>query len=131
MEKEAARMIVVDTDVFVDYLRGHAPAVAFFRAILRDEDACFSTVTEAELLAGHANDDPAKREKMLHFIHCWNDVAPDHAIAVVAGDLRRKHDISLADCFIAASALVLRAELATRNIKDFQKIDGLAVRPPY
>ena len=52
-------------------------------------------------------------------------------IAVKAGDLTREHGLELADSFIAATALLYKAELLTRNVKDFQNIEGLTVKEPY
>ena len=35
------------------------------------------------------------------------------------------------DSIIAATAIINKSELLTRNVKDFEKIKGLRVRSPY
>ena len=98
-------MMVLDTNVFIDFLRGYPPAVAFFKTLQKRDDVFFSTLTEAELLTCTANKDQQVRERLLHFIHCFQDVAPDHSIAVRAGDLRRTFDLLVPDALIAATML--------------------------
>lgn len=48
-----------------------------------------------------------------------------------AVDLRQARKTGLADALIAASAIVHNLVLATRNISDFNGIDGLKVINPY
>ena len=54
MEKkiEEGNMMLIDTNVFVDHLRGYAPAVAFFESLTSKDNVLFSAITEAELVAG-------------------------------------------------------------------------------
>jgi predicted nucleic acid-binding protein len=49
-------------------------------------------------------------------------------IARIAGDLRRSHaGLKAFDSGIAATALFTHARLITRNVRDFQDIDGLSL----
>jgi predicted nucleic acid-binding protein len=46
-------------------------------------------------------------------------------------EVRKNHKIKLPDAIIAASALVNRLTLISRNTKDFQNIGGLNCVNPY
>ena len=59
------------------------------------------------------------------------DVHPvDEAIVEQAIALRQVRKISLGDCIIAATALCSANTLATRNVADFDWIDGLKIFNP-
>ena len=124
-------MRFLDTNVFVDHLRGHPPAVAFFRGLRGADDVAFSSLCEAELVAGRANDDPKVRSALLRFLHQWTKVDVSNQISLRAGDIVRDHGLAVPDAIIAATALRHKAELITRNAKDFRRIKGLRVRVPY
>ena len=124
-------MILIDTNVFIDFLRGHHPAVKFFEALFGREDALFSAITEAELVAGKECNDYNKKEKLLHFLHSWKKIEVSNQIAVLAGDISREYEILIPDAIIASTAIVCKAELLTKNTKDFQKIENLRLKQPY
>ncbi|MEK6861663.1 MAG: type II toxin-antitoxin system VapC family toxin [Nanoarchaeota archaeon] len=124
-------MILIDTDVFIDNLRNYAPSIKFFESLIGRNDILFSSITEAELLAGKINDNPEKREKLLHLLHYWNKIPADNPIAELAGDICRKYNLTIPDAIIAASAILNNAELITKNARDFQKISGLKSQTPY
>ena len=126
MEKK----ILLDTNIFIDHLRGYAPAVAFFSS-LSDKEISFSAITESELLAGSINQSPEKREFLLQFLEQWRKISIDNPLACVAGDLSRVYNMEIPDAIIAASALQEGSILITKNLKDFQKIKGLKVIEPY
>jgi len=127
----AEKAILIDTDIFVDYLRNFTEAVTFFQLLIKRQRVFFSAITEAELLAGKINEDEEKREKLLHFLSLWTKVPVNNAIAVFAGDLSRKYDSEIPDALIAATAITHHATLLTRNIKDFKAVKNLIVRSPY
>ena len=124
-------MILIDTNIFVDHLRNYAPAVNFFKSIESSNIVIFSAITEAELLAGKANEDSYKREKLLHFLHQWSKKTIDNQVSVFAGDISRNHRLAIPDAIIAATSILNNAELVTKNAKDFGKVNGLKVRIPY
>ena len=124
-------MMLIDTNIFVDHLRNYRPAVHFFESVLERDDIIYSAVTETELLVGKANDDAAKREKLLHFLNRWNKKVVDNPISLLAGDIGRRYGLAVPDAVIAATALMNNAELITKNIKDFKKITELRQRSPY
>ena len=124
-------MRLLDTNVFVDHLRGHPRAVAFFQRLGEAEDVAFSSLSEAELLAGEANADPAARNTLLRFLRRWTKIPVSNPVAVAAGDLVRTHRLDVPDALVAATALHHKAELITRNVKHFRRIKGLRVRVPY
>jgi hypothetical protein len=122
-------MIAIDTNILVDHLRGHAPGVKFLRTT--KEEILFSAITETELLAGKANNDPKQREALLQLLGQWKKIDVTNPVAKLAGDLCREYTIEVPDGIIAATAILNRAELITRNIKHFRHIKELQVRSPY
>lgn len=124
-------MRLIDTNVFVDHLRGHPPAVAFFRGLHAAGDVAFSSLCEAELVAGRANADSKVRSALLRFLRQWTKIEVSNPIALRAGDIVRDHGLAVPDAIIAATALRHEAELVTRNAKDFRRVKGLRVQVPY
>ncbi len=135
MEKETEEngLVVIDSSVFVDYLRNYSPSLAFFRLIPvnKRRNILFSAVTETELAAGKSCNDSNKRTVVLNMLHSFMKIEVNNQIALWAGDLCRKYGTALPDAIIAATALVRKATLFTRNIDDFKNIEGLTVKSPY
>jgi toxin FitB len=109
--------ILVDTDVFIDHLRGAAELKAGRHRLH------YSVITRAELFAGATGTDLASR-----VLAAFREVPVDRAIAERAGRIRRETGVRLPDALIAATALERNLGLATRNTKDFESIRGLRVR---
>jgi hypothetical protein len=110
--------LLVDTDVFVDHLRGSRPLEA-----TRDRIA-YSVITRCELFAGRSADEDGLRRLLAPF----REVQVDRRIGELAGRLRREHGIRTPDAIIAATALGLGVPILTRNVKDFAGVRGLRVR---
>ena len=125
-------MKVLDTSVAVDHLRGAQPAVDLLDRLNDEEEALFaSEVVRFELLAGVRDDEVETLEQFLSALS-WAPV--DETVAQTAGSLarqyRRAHSgIDDADYLIAATSLVLDAELLTTNVRHFPMLPGLS--PAY
>ena len=121
-------MIVLDTTVLIDVLRGHRPALDYVRRL--DAPPFCSEVTRVEVLRGLRHREREAGEALMRAVR-WTPL--DEAIARRAGALgrtwRRSHALAMADLVIGATALELGAELATSNVRHFPMFPGLA--PPY
>ena len=109
--------ILVDTDIFIDHLRG-AAELKVGRHRLH-----YSVITRAELFAGATGTDLASR-----VLAPFREIPVDRAIAERAGRIRRETGVRLPDALIAATALERNLGLATRNTKDFEPVRGLRIR---
>lgn len=106
--------ILVDTDVFIDHLRG-------VRELKRGRHRLhYSVITQAELFAGTSGSDLAAT-----LLGPFREISVDRAIAERAGLIRRENRIRLPDALIAATALEHSLSLSTRNRRDFESIRGL------
>jgi predicted nucleic acid-binding protein len=123
-------MILIDTNVFIDLLRGYEPAINFFNLIV-DETVIFSAITEAELISGKECNDKDKRLDIIYSLSQWNKIAVTNEIALLAGDITRNNNTKLPDAIIAATAILNNAEIITKNLSDFSKIKNAKVRLPY
>jgi predicted nucleic acid-binding protein len=125
-------MKVVDTTVAVDHLRGLAPATRLLTELVTaGETLAASEITKFELLAGARQ---AELDALETFFSALAWVPIDEGISRTAGALaqgpRRSHrGIDDADHLIAATALVLEADLLTTNVRHFPTFKGL--RAPY
>jgi predicted nucleic acid-binding protein len=122
-------VIVLDTAILIDVLRGHDPAVDFLR--LLDTVPVCSEITRVEVLRGmRSNERPAVETLFLALD--WIPI--DEVIARRAGHLgrrwRRSHAaISSADLVIAATVEEVDGALATANVRHFPMFKGLSL--PY
>src|SRR2546430_996467 len=113
--------LLIDTDVFVDHLRGSRKIAAGGDRLI------YSVVTRCELFAGRDSQDATVRRLLEPF----DELAVDRVIAERAGRLRRNSGLRTPDALIAASALEHQLTLVTRNVRDFQAARGLKIRPPH
>lgn len=124
--------ICIDTNIFIDFLRGHQPAKHFLTKMLNQADPIyFSAITEAELLSGQSCKHTKTREAIISLLNSFTKVEIDNPIAQLSGYIKRTHQTDLADAMIAATALKMEAALYTRNQKDYRQIPHLNLVSPY
>jgi toxin FitB len=112
--------LLVDTDVFVDHLRGARRMQPGRDRIL------YSFVTRCELFAGRE----IEEETVQRLLEPFEEIPIDRPLAERAGRLRRAGGLRTRDALIAASALERQLVLVTRNTRDFQSARGLKLRKP-
>lgn len=124
-------MKLLDTSVIVDHLRGTEEAVALLTGVTGSGGRFLaSEVTRFELLAGVRNGEEPALEMFFRVV----ERAPvDEQVSRLAGDparkFRRSHRrIDVADCLVAATALLLDADLLTRNVRHFPMFPDLHSR---
>lgn len=108
--------LLVDTDVFVDHLRGAS------ELRVGEWEICYSVITRCELFSG--TDDEEDLNRMLA---PFREIPVDRRIAELGGRLRRETGIRTPDALIAATALAHELSLRTRNRRDFEPVAGLQV----
>lgn len=111
--------VLVDTDVFIDHLRGVAELKPGRNRLH------YSVVTRAELIAGNTATDLVSQ-----LLAPFRELTVDRPVAERAGRVVREFQLRMPDSLIAATALENRLTLMTRNRKDFDKVRGLRVRTP-
>jgi len=124
-----SKSILLDTDILVDFLRGHSKAIAFVNA--RAERVLLSTIVVAELYAGVKGD--LEQAVLDDFVSLFRIVSISVNIAKAGGlykrDYGKSHGVGLADAILAATAEAEDAELKTLNTKHYPMLKGL--RPAY
>jgi toxin FitB len=109
--------LLVDTDVFIDHLRGAAELKPGRHTLHH------SVITRAELMAGTSASD-----LIATLLAPFRELPVDREVAERAGRIRRETGIRLPDALIAATALEAGLGLVTRNTKDFAAVRSLRLR---
>ena len=124
-----AKPILLDTDVLVDFFRGHSKALGFVNAY--NARIILSSIVVAELYAGVRGDE--EQAVLQNFVSLFRIVPVDTEIGKVGGlykrDYGKSHGIGLADSILAATAEAENAELKTLNTKNYPMLKGL--KPAY
>jgi len=124
-----AKPILLDTDVLVDFFRGHRKAVAFVGTY--NARIILSPIVVAELYAGVKGD--AEQAALQDFVSLFRVVPVSAEIGKTAGlykrDYGKSHGVGLADAILAATAEAENAELKTLNTKHYPMLKNL--RPAY
>jgi predicted nucleic acid-binding protein len=123
------RPVLVDTDVMVDFLRGHPKAVALVQA--QSERIILSSIVAAELYAGVKGE--GELSTLDSLIQLFRVVPVSPELARTAGlhkrDYAKSHGVGLADAIVAATAQAENADLSTLNTRHYPMIKGL--KPAY
>ena len=86
--------IVLDTDIFIDFLRGFEKTKRFFEEIKNEGYLVyFSAVTEAELISGKECNKIERKAVILDLLSNFSKVPVTNEIAVKAGDFSRISNI--------------------------------------
>jgi len=128
-DQQTTALLVVDTDVLIDYLRDQADAVAFLEGCA--QPLALSVVSVAELYVGVREGE--ERRRLDAFTAAFEALPLDQEAAVQAGLWRRQygrsHGTGLADALIAASVAAAGGTLATLNRRHFPMLADVLV--PY
>jgi predicted nucleic acid-binding protein len=109
--------ILVDTDIFIDHLRGARQLVPGRHRLH------YSVITRAELFAG-----TTASQLVGTLLAPFREIPVDRAVAERAGRIRRESGVRLPDALIAATAVERGLGLASRNRSDFEPVRSLRLR---
>jgi predicted nucleic acid-binding protein len=119
---------LIDTNAVIDYLDNKLPNKA--AELIDGIEAKVSVITRMELLAW-----PGASKKQSLILNEFVDAAEvfnlEEQVILKAIEIRKATKTKLPDAIIAATALVHKLTLITRNTKDFEKVSGLELMDPY
>ena len=122
---------LVDTDVWIDYLRGHPQAIKCVKQL--PERVWISAVSVAERHLGVR--EGTEREALTQLLSTLKVVDVNAVIATRGGLLRRdygrSHGVGLNDALIGATALEMQLQLLTLNVKHYPELDKQHVKKAY
>lgn len=125
-------MYLLDSNILIDYLRLHKPAIDFVDGLL-EKHRNIALITHFELIKGC--------EKKIHefkigqFLKHFRIIHLSKEISGKALKIYRTcrwgSNLDIPDAFIAASAILNKLTLITRNTKHFKAIPSLKIEKPY
>jgi predicted nucleic acid-binding protein len=122
---------LVDTDIWIDFLRGTPQAVTFVSKL--PNEVAISSISVAELYAGVR--DGAETQALSDLLDTLEVIDLNRDIAQAGGLIRREHGkahgVGLNDALIAATALNRKACLYTLNLKHYPSMRKNQVMQPY
>ena len=119
--------ILLDTDFVIDLLRGYTNRIN--RLIAKIENgqikAYISLISVIELYAG---EDSVEKETIItEFLSLLDILALNFTLSKLAGKIKRKYNLSIADAIIAATSAYYEIKLFTFNVKHFSRISELSL----
>ena len=126
---------LIDTSIFIAIERGQ---LSFDEILTKaDTEVALSVITASELWHGveRANP-PLRRAKRENFVNLVLELVPIVAIGLEIARVHARVNAQLAalgtpvgthDAWIAATALQRGDRVATRNVREFERIEGLGV----
>ena len=125
-------IVIADTCVLIDLLRGEPRAAKLRDALVSGDDDVWSvTVVRTEILAGMRPKEKRATMALLDALK-WQDITVD--VADRAGALARRYlkshpGVDTIDYLIASATQLLGGKLLTQNVKHFPMFAGL--KPAY
>lgn len=116
--------LLIDIDIFIDYFKVGLLGQVFEG---KEFEIYYSAVTKKELLSKSGLRE-SERQAILLTLKRYRLIPLDDRIARKYSDLRGRYPtLEKADALIAATALVRKLPLVTRNTRHVQNIDGLTI----
>ncbi len=122
---------LIDTNIVIYYANGMIPPTHFAQVsdIFR-QSFLISTVTKVEVLGWHKIS-PENQAHLKQFISHAKVIYINEDIEAKAIEIRQLQKMGIADALIAATAVCYSLTLVTRNVKDFEHIQGLVLYNPF
>jgi tRNA(fMet)-specific endonuclease VapC len=127
----ADQLLIADTDLVIDFLRGTGPGADFVETSLREGTLRFTAITAFDLRLGA---DFKHRRPGIEALLARRTLTFDGPAAILAGEVharleRAGHGIGVKDALIAGVCRRFDLPLATRNIRHFERVPGLRLLP--
>jgi predicted nucleic acid-binding protein len=127
----ATNALLIDTDIFIDYLKSIQPACALLDS--SQFDIYYSSWTRKELLAKPGLRE-SERQEIEVLLARFRMISVDDAIAEKYWVLLKKYEsqgLHQADAIVSATAWEKNLPLLTRNQKHFRFISEIELAPVY
>lgn len=127
----ALGLVVVDTDVVIDFLRGRGSGAVVVAQLISERRLRTTAITAFELRLG--TDFLKRRDDIMRLLRsrtlAFDTQAAMHAGAVHSALKRSGQPIGYRDTLIAGTCIRFRLPLATRNTTHFGRVTGLDLEP--
>lgn len=122
---------LLDTNVVINYLDASIPAqgMKLLNNIV-DDEAIISIITKMETL-GFSFKSQEEQAITETFVNGSTILDLNNEIVNTTIAIRKNHKTKLPDAIIAATAIVFKLKIISRNTKDFKNIPGLQVIDPF
>lgn len=121
---------LIDSNAVIDYLSGKLPknGMSFMNQVINDIPN-ISVITKIEVLGYKTT--PKAYQLLTGFIDDSVVFGLSDDVVEQTIKIRKEHKIKTPDAIIAATALVNKLTIITRNTKDFCEIEGLEIINPH
>ena len=125
-------LLIADTDLVIDFLRGSDPGSSLVQDWLQNDRLRLTAITAFELRLGA---DFFPRHASIDAILTRRTLPLDALGALLAGEVyseltSRGEGIGLRDALIAGVCRRFDLPLATRNVRHFERVAGIRLVPP-
>lgn len=119
--------ILVDTSIIIDYLRTKDKDQTILYQLAEGKNELHASIlTHTESYSGKSVwEEKEVRNTLKTLLRGIKILSLKEDVSEKAGEIRAKYGLQLVDAVIAATAINNKLTLATLNIKDFAKIDGV------
>lgn len=119
--------VVVDSDILIDHLRLTSKILDLILKEVKNKKlkAYLPGIVASEIYSGNDAGESSNLLKINSLLDLFEFVPANQVISKTAGFLVRDYKVAIGDATVAATALSIKAKLATRNKKDFGNIKGL------
>lgn len=114
-------MMLIDSNIII---YSFSDDYDYLRELILHENSNLSEISRVEVL-GYHNLNKIQKAYFSDIFSYSKLLVPTQEIFDMAIDIRRTHNLKLGDSIIAATALVYKLTLYTRNLKDFNRIKRL------
>lgn len=118
--------MIFDSNIVIYSTQPMYPGI---KQLLAEQEVYVSAISCVEVL-GYHNLQPAERIVLENFFRTARILPIDSNTISLAVSLRQQRKMSLGDAIIAGTALAYEKTLVTRNVRDFQWIEGLNLYDP-
>ncbi len=116
---------LIDTNVVIEFLGAKLPdsGSRWLENLVENDLHCLSVINQIELLG--FNGQPDEMQTLEDFINETETLPLSDKVVLKTIDIRKSHKIKLPDAIIAATAVIHKLTIITRNISDFDEIENL------